>query len=57
MYFVYGHRELFFFTVDLSSASELSDNDCDDSDSRELSGYSCRHCYTTSECMLYAVPC
>ena len=39
---------------DLSSASELSDNDSDDSDSRELSGYSCRHCYTTSECLLYA---
>ena len=36
-------------SVDLSSASELSDNDSDDSDSRELSGYSCRHCYTTSE--------
>ena len=44
-------------TVDLSSASELSDNDSDDSDSRELSGYSCRHCYTTSERLLYDIPC
>ena len=47
-------RDLYMYvclcvSVDLSSASELSDNDSDDSDSRELSGYSCRHCYTTSE--------
>ena len=54
MYFVDGHPELVCVTVDLSSASELSDNDSDDSDSRELSGYSCRHCYTTSEFILCA---
>ena len=35
--------------ADLSSASEVSDNDSDDSDSRDLSGYACRHCYTTSK--------
>ncbi len=34
------------FSVD--SASEASENDTDDSDSRDLTGYACRHCFTTS---------
>ncbi|XP_037076239.1 arginine-glutamic acid dipeptide repeats protein-like [Pollicipes pollicipes] len=35
---------------DLSSASEAENDDSDDSDSnlRDLSGYHCRHCFTTS---------
>lgn len=33
---------------DLSSASE-DDNSDDDSDSRDLAGYHCRHCFTTSK--------
>ena len=40
---------LFLFAGDLSSASEVSDNESDDSDSRDLSGYACRHCFTTSK--------
>ncbi|XP_023225792.1 arginine-glutamic acid dipeptide repeats protein-like isoform X5 [Centruroides sculpturatus] len=32
--------------LDLSSASEEADSD--DSDSRDLSGYACHHCYTTT---------
>ncbi|XP_052832900.1 arginine-glutamic acid dipeptide repeats protein-like, partial [Octopus bimaculoides] len=32
----------------LSSASEISDNDSDDSEGRDLSGYSCRRCFTTT---------
>ena len=35
--------------MDLSSASEVSENESDDSDSRDLSGYACRHCFTTSK--------
>ena len=38
-----------YLAGDLSSASEVSDNDSDDSDSRDLSGYACRHCFTTSK--------
>ena len=41
----------FFLSLfpDLSSASEISDNDSEDSEGRDLSGYSCRHCFTTSK--------
>ena len=38
---------LFFFPVDLSSASE-DDFDSEDSE-QELKGYACRHCFTTSK--------
>jgi len=38
---------LFFFSVDLSSASE-NECDSDSSDTKDLSGYACHHCYTTS---------
>lgn len=41
-----------FVIGDLSSASEGSDNESDDSDSRDLSGYACRHCFTTSKNIL-----
>ncbi|XP_064643016.1 arginine-glutamic acid dipeptide repeats protein-like [Lineus longissimus] len=35
--------------LDLSSASEVSDVESgDDSDSRDLTGYACRHCFTTT---------
>lgn len=33
--------------MDVSSASECSDDSDDSGGSRELSGYSCRHCLTT----------
>nr|UEK51430.1 RERE-like protein [Parasacculina yatsui] len=33
---------------DLSSASELDNDDSDDSDTRDMSGYHCRHCFTTN---------
>ena len=36
----------FVETGDLSSASE-DDNSDDDSDSRDLTGYHCRHCFST----------
>ncbi len=41
-FFVY----FFVETGDLSSASE-DDNSDDDSDSRDLTGYHCRHCFST----------
>lgn len=44
-----------FVAVDASSASELSDNDSDDSDSRELTSFSCCHCYTTSKYKHYII--
>ena len=37
-----------FHAGDLSSASE-DDNSDDDSDSRDLAGYHCRHCFSTSK--------
>lgn len=41
------HRPQSNECCDLSSASE-EENDSDDSDSRDLSGYACRHCLTTT---------
>ena len=59
IYFIFKLHNLRFFSklililvsvyFSVSSASEVSDNDSDDSVTRELSGYACRHCYTTSE--------
>ena len=40
---------LFYFTVDSASEQGGSENDTDDSDSRDLTGYACRHCFTTSK--------
>ena len=35
--------------MDVSSASECSDNESDDSDSRELEGYRCQNCFVTGK--------
>ena len=36
-------------SVDVSSASECSDNESDDSDSRDLGGYRCQNCFVTGK--------
>ena len=35
--------------MDVSSASECSDNDSDDSDSRDIGGYRCQNCFVTGK--------
>ncbi|KAG1686304.1 Arginine-glutamic acid dipeptide repeats protein [Nymphon striatum] len=41
--FIYNRKP----PLDMSSASE-EENDSDDSDSRDMSGYACHHCFTTT---------
>ena len=41
-----------FFKGDLSSASE-DDNSEDDSDSRDLAAYHCRHCFSTCIILIF----
>lgn len=43
----------FIFAVDVSSASECSEDSDDSTASRELTGYSCRHCFTTGKYSWY----
>ena len=42
--------------MDVSSASECSDNESDDSDSRELEGYRCQNCFVTGKLILSLLP-